>query len=329
MERRRYRGSRIILREPLSQYSREELLDWIRQENVPGPRSASKEELIKIIKNSSILGGSGRIFPINPNEPTPDISVLPHETTQEFLHYLPLHELIKFCSISSEFSKYCKDSAFWESRSEYIHDTDQIIQTLEDAIKYGITVLALRMLEKLSKEKLNYPELSKVLLEIIQSGKLPLIRKMVEIWGKEIPEIFKMTNESHIHKSISVFTKKLKSRNFRNLDGIIETVYMLYVAFINKKWVSSPDFIKILTTFDKGIEYLLSNILRDVPEKFDETFREVMLQLMGKHNINRFVKYWDEYSPYLEDPEWAKRTVSRYDRYPYPYKEAINSSERV
>jgi hypothetical protein len=325
MERRSAKGSPknyIVLEEPLSQYTREELLAWTSQENVPVPRMASKEELIKIIENSSILGGSGRIFPINPNEPTPDVSVLPHETTQEFMHYLPLDELIKFCSVSSEFSKYCKDSRFWESRSEYIHDKHEIIQTLENAIKYGIIPLALHMIEKLPKEKSDYPELSKVLLEIIQSAKLPLIRKVVEIYGKEFPEIFQRTKDFFIRNSMSTFTRKIE--RLGNSDEIIKTVYMLYVAFINRKLTGRLDLIfNLIALGDKAIEYSLSNVLRDVPEDFDREFQDIMMYLIVTHDMKGLVKYWNEYSSYLKNPERTKKNLAKYDKHPYPYIEAI------
>jgi hypothetical protein len=216
-----YSEGHVTLVEPLSRYTNTELLAWLDQENIP-ITNISRRQLLKTIENSSIIGGNGRIFKKNPDEPVPTLSVLPREITQEFLHHLPIESLIEFCKTSPEFSQYCKDSGFWRLKANYIHGKTQIMKILEDSVKYGVASLANIMLEKLHAEKSLTPkELESIFIIVIQSGKLSVIKKMIEIFDTELSEFLGLWRDKTIMDSADVFAEKL--REFSGPEGPTES----------------------------------------------------------------------------------------------------------
>ena len=336
----------IVLTEPLSRYTVHELVDWLKQENIPIPRNVTKRQIREIVKNSIKLGGSGKFFRTNPNEPPPSLSVLPEEITQDLLHQLPIEHLISFCSTSPKFSEYCRDSNFWRSRAKYIHGKDEILRVFKDSVNYNVSALANIMLERLNKEGVSFEELKDVFLRVINSGKLSIIRKMIEVFGgipMDTPAdsyINFMNPENQLllifrgmhgmHGLIYYGVGRTLEEKFGNIDpekiqGMIETLYRLFgVTDI----MDSASGTLMMLGGDKAIKYILDHALLDFPKKFDLIFSIPLKLFMVTNNPDDFEKYWNEYSPYLKNIILTMQSINVIDKYPFIYTKIMGGGMR-
>jgi hypothetical protein len=329
---RRTVSSPIVLIEPLVRYNIGELLAWTKQENIPIPRNVSRKQLIEIIENSSSVGGGGRIFRINPNSSSPNLSQIPPEITQEFLHYLPIENLIKFCRTSPKFSKYCRDSGFWRSKANYIHDKQQMLKILEDSLNHNVSSLAVIMLQKLRelsrdglpssllgepRDELTIKDLKNVFSIVMRSGKLSVIRKMIQIFETELP---KLKNVS-IGESMRIFSELIDPAK---LGETIDIVYKLFVL----DDFNHHEFQQILMNLgDQAIEYMLNHALQERnSRRFNLAFESILHVLFRQRNINKFRKYWDEYIKYWDNPDSLKQDFSSFDKYPYSFIKIVGGT---
>lgn len=119
----------ITLSFPLTQYTSSQLRIWLRQNDVQFPPNANHKELINLVHENSSVGGNQQIFPLS-KESLLDVSLrqyldsLPEESVKSFLNFLPINDIIVFCSTSEKFSNFCKDPNFWEIRSEDIKPSE-------------------------------------------------------------------------------------------------------------------------------------------------------------------------------------------------------------
>lgn len=323
--------SPIMLKEPLTNYPDEKLKAWLDQNNIYFPADSTQQQLIHIIHQNSSLGGNEYIFPITPesllNMPLGQyLSSLPAESVEAFLNFLPLEDIIIFCSTSTEFSDFCKNPSFWKVKSKSITQED-ILNIFDKALEYGISPLINALIPRLKELNLSDKEFGSVFRKVIKSDKLNSIKIMLETFGDRLRDIeITFGKFGYQHPDISFDLESSIQRWYESeisspLHSVTEIIYLFLTLTSNVDTVVSD---VITHAAMKEIDYLLDRSLQDnMTRLFNDILADTLNYLMDENLYDKFVKYWDTYGQYLTDTEEIKKSVENSDKYPYHYVKAM------
>lgn len=263
-----------------------------------------------------------------------DIHSLPSESIVHFLCYLSVKQITHFCSTSSKFLIYLRNSKFWKTKSLSIPE-EEMSTTFTESVKFGILPLTNILIHKLSNVNFNTRQIEKIFWRIMNSEKLILISKMLETFDWKLSEVTCPSNklrkeypeETDFYK---IFEKLYASSNtlYQPSEEVNKIIYSL---LLDCRSCDIDDFDTKLTSVliscggPKSVDYILNRILQEENwESFYPIFFQIMHCLHSEDEYDEFVRLWNCYNDKLNGVEEFCDSIQDSDKYPYRYIKALD-----